>query len=158
MMLGQQIRGVHVTRQPLDQPHHRVALFAGVLKRARHARCLPRRQRSRRRLVYLPGLRSLDAGTLAELEAADCVFFDGTFYRNDELSSVRPGAPEALAMGHLPIAGPGGSLPTLAKLVSRRLYIHMNNTNPVLDENSRERAEVEAAGVEIARDGQEFEL
>ena len=114
--------------------------------------------RSRRRLVYLPGLRSLDAGTLAELEAADCVIIDGTFYRNDELSSVRPGAPEALAMGHLPIAGPGGSLPALAKLASRRLYIHMNNTNPVLDENSRERAEVEAAGVEIARDGQEFEL
>ncbi len=114
--------------------------------------------RSRRRLVYVPGLQSLDAGTLAELEAADCVFLDGTFYRNDELSSVRPGAPEALAMGHLPIAGPGGSLPALAKLRSRRLYIHMNNTNPVLDENSRERAEVEAAGVEIARDGQEFEL
>ncbi len=114
--------------------------------------------RSQRRLVYVPGLRSLDAGTLAELEAADCVLLDGTFFRNDELSSVRPGAPEAVAMGHLPIAGPEGSLPALAKLDARCLYIHMNNTNPVLDADSRERAEVEAAGVEIAEDGQEFEV
>ena len=61
-------------------------------------------------------------------------------------------------MGHLPIAGPEGSLPALTKLDARCLYIHMNNTNPVLDAGSRERAEVEAAGVEIAEDGQEFEV
>lgn len=114
--------------------------------------------RTQRRLVYTPGLRSLDPGTLAELEAADCRFVDGTFFTADELQALRPGAPDAVAMGHLPIAGTDGSLARLAKLPGRTLYIHMNNTNPVLDSNSRETAEVRRAGVEIAADGQEFRV
>ena len=114
--------------------------------------------RTGRRLVYTPGLRSLDPGTLAELEAADCRFVDGTFFTADELRSLRPGAPDAVAMGHLPITGTDGSLARLAKLPGRTLYIHMNNTNPVLDSNSRESAEVTRAGVEVAADGQEFRI
>jgi pyrroloquinoline quinone biosynthesis protein B len=69
-----------------------------------------------------------------------------------------PGAPDAFAMGHLPITGPGGSLTELAGLPGRTLYIHMNNTNPVLDRNSKERARVEGCGVEIAADGMDIEL
>ncbi len=114
--------------------------------------------RTGRRLVYVPGIRALDAGTLAELEAAHCAFVDGTFFRGDELARFHPGAPDAISMGHVPIAGPGGSLEQLAGLSARRLYIHLNNTNPVLDARSPERSEVEAAGVEIADDGQEFEV
>ncbi len=114
--------------------------------------------RGGRRLVYLPGLKSLDAGTLAELGAADCRFVDGTFYTNDELQQLRPGAPDAVAMGHLPVAGPGGSLEPLSKLPGRTLYIHMNNTNPMLDASSPEAGAVTRAGLEIAADGQEFEL
>jgi pyrroloquinoline quinone biosynthesis protein B len=113
---------------------------------------------SGQRLVYVPGLRSLDAGTWAELEAAACAFVDGTFYTSDELARSRPGAPDAHAMGHLPISGPEGSLERLAKLPGRILYIHINNTNPVLRPNSAEAEQVASAGLEIAWDGQEFEV
>jgi pyrroloquinoline quinone biosynthesis protein B len=111
-----------------------------------------------RRLVYLPGIKTLDSGTLAELRAADCRFLDGTFYTADELSELRPGAPDAFAMCHVPITGPGGSLEPLSELPGRSLYIHMNNTNPILDRDSAEAAAVTAAGIEIASDGLEFEL
>jgi pyrroloquinoline quinone biosynthesis protein B len=114
--------------------------------------------RSGRRLAFVPGLRTLDAGTLAELAAAELRFVDGTFYTADELQAMRPGAPDAFAMGHLPVTGPGGSLLELAKLGGRTLYFHMNATNPVLDLASAERAHVEACGLEIAEDGAELTL
>jgi len=111
-----------------------------------------------RRLAFVPGLKSLDTGTMAELEEADCRIVDGTFFTWDELLSIRPGAPDAVAMGHLPISGPEGSLSRLSGLSGRSLYIHMNNTNPILDAESAATAEVLAAGVEIASDGAEFEI
>lgn len=117
---------------------------------------------SGRRLVFAPGLRSLDEGTRAELEAADLAFVDGTFFRERELAASRPGAPEATAMGHLPISGPQGSLEGLGELVHRRgsriLYIHLNNTNPVLDARSAEARSILDAGLGIAADGAELEL
>jgi pyrroloquinoline quinone biosynthesis protein B len=113
---------------------------------------------SARRLVYAPGLQHLDSGTLAELEAADLRFVDGTFFREDELLAVRPGAPPATAMGHAPIGGADGTLAVLRRLPGRTVFIHINNTNPILVEGSREAEEVRAAGVEIARDGMELEL
>jgi pyrroloquinoline quinone biosynthesis protein B len=113
--------------------------------------------RSKKRLVVLPGLPRLDPGTLAELEAADCRFVDGTFWQAGELQALRPGAPDAFAMGHLPIDGPGGSLDALARLPGRTLYFHLNGTNPVLDPASPEAARVRSAGVGIASDGEEIE-
>ena len=113
--------------------------------------------RSGRRLVVIPSLTRLEAGTLAELEAADCRFVDGTFWRADELRELRPGAPDAFAMGHVPISGEGGSLEPLAKLRGRTLYFHMNGTNPILDRASPEAAGVRRAGIEIAVDGLELE-
>ncbi len=110
------------------------------------------------RLVFVPGLKTLDSACAAELAAADVRFVDGTFFTSDELRSMRPGAPDAVAMGHLPITGPDASLATLAELPGRSWYIHMNNTNPVLDASSPERARVERAGVGIASDGLELEL
>jgi pyrroloquinoline quinone biosynthesis protein B len=115
-------------------------------------------RRSGRRLVYAPGVRALDSGTWAELTAADVRFVDGTFWSNDELRRFRPGAPDAVAMGHLPVGGRDGSLARLSALPGRTLYTHVNNTNPVLDARSGEAAEVRALGVEIAMDGQEIEL
>ncbi len=115
-------------------------------------------RRSGRRLVVAPGIQRLDSGTLAELEAADCRFVDGTFFHADELLAMRPGAPDAHAMGHLPIGGAGGSLAALRELPGRSLYFHINNTNPILDLRSKERASVLEAGVEIADDGMELEL
>ncbi len=114
--------------------------------------------RTGRRLVYAPGSKTLDAGTLAELEAADLAFVDGTFFTPDELQASRPGAPDAFAMGHVPIAGETGSLGPLARLRGRALYIHLNNTNPVLDRGSEAARVVRDAGVEVAHDGMDLEL
>jgi len=113
---------------------------------------------SGRRLVYAPGVKSLDSGTWAELSAADVRFVDGTFWSADELQRLRPGAPDAFAMGHMPIGGRDGSLARLSTLPGRTIYQHMNNTNPVLDAKSSEAAEVERLGVEIAMDGMELEV
>jgi pyrroloquinoline quinone biosynthesis protein B len=110
-----------------------------------------------RRLVYVPGTARLDAATWAELEAAACVFLDGTFHSEDELRRARPGAAFAREMGHLPVGGPDGSLARLVGHPGRRLYIHLNNTNPLLDAGSPERAALEARGVEVAGDGLELE-
>ena len=115
-------------------------------------------RRSGRRLVYAPGARALDSGTWAELAAADLRFVDGTFWSEDELRRLRPGAPGATQMGHLPIGGRDGSLARLATLPGRTLYTHLNNTNPVLDAGSPEAREVRERGVEIAQDGLELEL
>jgi pyrroloquinoline quinone biosynthesis protein B len=114
--------------------------------------------RSGRRLVFVPGIKSLDEGTLAELQTADLRFVDGTFYTADELQVMRPGAADASAMGHVPITGPGGSLLPLADLGGRTFYIHMNNTTPILDAASKERAHVRACGLDVAEDGLELEL
>jgi pyrroloquinoline quinone biosynthesis protein B len=113
--------------------------------------------RSGRRMVYVPGARSLDAGARAELEAAALRFVDGTFWSDDELRRVRPGAPEARAMGHLPIAGAEGSLAFLATLPGRSFYVHLNNTNPALVTGSPEAAELARRGVGVAHDGLELE-
>lgn len=110
------------------------------------------------RLVFVPGLASLDSATEAELAAAEVRFVDGTFFTADELRASKPGAPDAVAMGHLPIAGEGGTLAALAGRPGRTYYIHMNCTNPVLDAASPERARVQRAGVAIAEDGMELEL
>jgi pyrroloquinoline quinone biosynthesis protein B len=113
---------------------------------------------SDRRAVVIPGLRELDAATRAEIEAADCALVDGTFFTRDELRAQRPGAPDAVAMGHTPITGPEGTLELLSGLSGRRVYIHMNNTNPAVDAGSREAALIASAGVEIAADGLELDV
>ena len=115
-------------------------------------------RRSGRRLVYAPGVQRLDEGTLAELAAADVRFVDGTFASEHELLAMRAGAPSATEMGHVPICGPGGSLRLLSGLPGRSYYVHVNNTNPILDAGSKEREAVRNAGVELAHDGLELEL
>jgi pyrroloquinoline quinone biosynthesis protein B len=104
-------------------------------------------RRSGKRLVYAPGIQRLDSATLAELAEADVRFVDGTFYTSDELRALRPGAPDAVTMGHVPISGPEGSLALLRGMRGRTLYTHINNTNPILDASSAEAASVRAAGV-----------
>jgi pyrroloquinoline quinone biosynthesis protein B len=114
--------------------------------------------RSGRRLVVAPGIQSLGSGVRAELEEADLRFVDGTFFTDEELRVMRPGAPDARTMGHVPISGPEGSLAALRGLPGRSFYLHLNNTNPVVVRGSPERAEVEAAGVAVAEDGMELSL
>jgi pyrroloquinoline quinone biosynthesis protein B len=92
-------------------------------------------------------------------DEADAVFFDGTFWSSDELPGLGLGAKRAEEMAHLPVGGPAGSLARLADVrAGRRFYIHVNNTNPMLREDSPEHAAVTGAGWEIAWDGMEVRL
>jgi pyrroloquinoline quinone biosynthesis protein B len=111
-----------------------------------------------RRLLFVPGAASLTPALGARLARADIVLFDGTLFTDDEMIRTGSGAKTGRRMGHMPIDGDGGSLAELAKLSGRRIYIHINNTNPILVEGSPERRRVEAAGVEIAEDGMEVTL
>jgi len=109
----------------------------------------------RPRIAYAAATASADG---LPLDGHDVVFFDGTFYREDEL--VRQGLSRSYArdMAHLPIDGPEGSLARLAGLRARKIYTHINNTNPILSESSEERRRVEAAGWEVAHDEMEIVL
>jgi len=118
-----------------------------------------RERGSGRVLVYLSAVGRLTREVLSAAERADCLFFDGTFWSEDELRELGASEKRAGEMAHLPIGGEGGSLAALAGLrTPRRIYIHLNNTNPVLREDSPERAAVERAGWQIARDGMELTL
>jgi pyrroloquinoline quinone biosynthesis protein B len=109
-----------------------------------------------RTLVHAPCVGGMSASLEQLLKKADCLFFDGTFWSERELPALGITRRTAQDMAHWPLGGPDGSLSVLAQTqASRRLLIHINNTNPILREDSRERGEVEAAGVEIAYDGME---
>lgn len=105
------------------------------------------------RIAFVPGAAALDDDLLARLARADVVLFDGTLFTDDEMLRNGTGAKTGRRMGHVPIDGPDGSLAALARLTNRRVYIHINNTNPVLVADSPERRTVEAAGWEVAHDG-----
>jgi pyrroloquinoline quinone biosynthesis protein B len=110
-------------------------------------------------LTYAPGLARLDDGVLSRLAASDLVLVDGTFWRDDELARIGIVARSARDMGHLPLSGPGGTLEALARMERpRKVLVHINNTNPILFEDSPERKAVRGAGIEVAYDGLEIAL
>jgi pyrroloquinoline quinone biosynthesis protein B len=110
-------------------------------------------------LAYCSAAAGVTPDVRRALDGADAVFFDGTFWSSDELPALGLGTKRAEDMAHLPVGGPGGSLARLADLrARRRVYIHINNTNPMLREDAAERRQVEAAGWEIAGDGMEVRL
>ncbi len=114
---------------------------------------------SGRSLCYVPGIKQLDKSLMARLRASDCVFLDGTFWSDDELISLGIAKRTAVEIGHIPIGGPRGSLAALAGLRGvKRVYIHINNTNPILIEDSSERRVVEEAGWKVAFDGMDLEI
>ena len=111
------------------------------------------------RLAYLPAVPAINASLPQYLDTTDLVLFDGTFWDNDELARFHGGGATALEMGHVPVSGADGSMRALAGVRHpRKVFVHINNTNPMLDESSSERAEARAAGWEIAEDGWQFEL
>ncbi len=111
------------------------------------------------RCAYLPGCGAIDDALLARLAGSAMILFDGTFWSNDELIRLGIGERTALQLDHLPMSGRGGSLERLSTLPSRhRVYVHINNTNPVLLEDSAERRAVEAAGLLVGMDGMRFDL
>ena len=110
-------------------------------------------------LAYVPGCAGLTSGLLEKLAEADALLFDGTLYTDDEMIAAGVGQKTGRRMGHVPISGPGGSLERLKDLPARKkVYIHVNNTNPILIEGSAERGAVEAAGFTVAFDGLEIFL
>jgi pyrroloquinoline quinone biosynthesis protein B len=110
-------------------------------------------------LTYVPGLARLDDAVLRRLAASDVVLVDGTFWRDDELARLGISDRTASDMGHVPLSGPGGTLEALAALDRpRAIFVHINNTNPILLERSPEREAVVRAGVEVAEDGLEVDL
>src|SRR5215212_1840950 len=110
-------------------------------------------------VTYVPGLARIDDAVVARFTASDLVLVDGTFWRDDELARLGISDRSAGDMGHVPLSGPGGTLELLAGLEQpRKVLVHINNTNPILLEDSAEREEVVRAGVEVAYDGLEIEL
>jgi pyrroloquinoline quinone biosynthesis protein B len=114
---------------------------------------------SGKRFAYMPAVPRLDNLMLKQFDACDVLLFDGTFWSEDELISIQGSGQSAGDMGHIPVSGPGGSLGRLAQLQHpRKIYIHINNTNPMLNEAGPEYAQVRDAGWEIAEDGWQFEM
>ncbi len=110
-------------------------------------------------VTYVPGLGAWEDGVAARLAASDVALVDGTCWRDDELARLGISERSARDMGHVPLSGAGGTLEVLAGLERpRKVLVHINNTNPILLEDSAEREEVVRAGVEVAYDGLEVEL
>jgi pyrroloquinoline quinone biosynthesis protein B len=114
---------------------------------------------SGKRLAFMPAVPQITQELLFELDRSDLLLFDGTFWSDDELIRIQGRGQTAQQMGHVPVSDPTGSLAQLAHLkCPRKIYIHINNTNPMLDEASAEHRQVRDAGWEIAEDGWRFEL
>ena len=109
---------------------------------------------------YAPGLAEVTDELIELMSGCAVVLVDGTFWTHDEMQRLGLSAKAALDMGHLPQSGPGGMVEHLDRLPAgvRKVLIHINNTNPILNEDSPERAELAAQGVELAFDGMEIEF
>ena len=144
-----------VASKPAPYSPHREAPVAGD-----NVALLITDQHSGRACVYAPGLGAMERAVWSAMQEADCVLVDGTFWRDDEMISLGMSKKRARDIGHLPQSGPGGMLEWLGRLPRsvRRILIHVNNTNPILDEDSAERAELTRRGIEVAHDGMEIEL
>jgi pyrroloquinoline quinone biosynthesis protein B len=110
------------------------------------------------RIAYVPGAAAVTPELRQRLARANALFFDGTLFTDDEMIRAGAGKKFGRHMGHMPIDGPDGSLVALTGLSGRRIFIHINNTNPLLIEGSPERARVTSAGWEVAEDGMEIAL
>ena len=108
---------------------------------------------------YAPGLGEIEPHLRPLLEQADAVLVDGTFWTDDEMIALGISRKHARDIGHLPQSGPGGMIEVLQPLrAQRKVLIHINNTNPILDEDSPQRARLASAGIEVAYDGMELEI
>jgi pyrroloquinoline quinone biosynthesis protein B len=109
-------------------------------------------------VFYATGLGEVTPELLQLMAGCAVVLVDGTFWSGDEMQRLGLSPKAALDMGHLPQSGPGGMLEQLARLpvATRKVLIHINNTNPILIEDSAERAELTRRGIEVARDGMDI--
>lgn len=110
-------------------------------------------------VVCLPGVQELGTQVLEQVDGCSCLLVDGTCWSDDELIGLGLAGKTSRSMGHVPLSGPGGSLETLSGLsVGRTIYVHMNNTNPILLGGSAEHSIVRARGFEVAADGMEVRV
>lgn len=115
--------------------------------------------KTQKQLFYAPGLGKIDDQIMQIMQSSDCVMIDGTLWTDDEMQQIGVGTKTGREMGHLYISGEGGSLSYLNQLSTpKKVLIHINNTNPILNENSSQFAELKANGVEVAYDGMQIEL
>lgn len=114
---------------------------------------------SGRKIYYAPGLGEIEPHVHTAMQEADCLLIDGTFWRDDEMERAGIAPKKAREIGHLPQSGPGGMIEVLTGIKrTRKILIHINNTNPILDEESAERRTLEEAGIEVSYDGMEIDL
>ena len=107
-------------------------------------------------VAYVPGCAALPNWLVERLGAANAVLFDGTVWENDDMQKTGTGEKTGSRMGHIPMTGSSGSLSRLADLTARKVYIHVNNTNPILQPKGPERQQITAQGWEMAYDGMEI--
>jgi pyrroloquinoline quinone biosynthesis protein B len=114
---------------------------------------------TRKSFFYIPGCATIDAALARRLEGASIVFFDGTLFTDDEMIEQGLLGKTGARMGHISMSGPSGSIAAFSKLgVGRLIYVHINNSNPALDESSAARKSIEGAGWEVGYDGLEVRL
>ena len=132
---------------------------AGQLVPGEPALGLILRSESGKRLGYFPAVGQLNQALLDHLDSLDMLLFDGTFWSDDELITIQSGGQTARQMGHIPVSSATGSLDLLSKLCCpRKIFVHINNTNPMLDVTGPENHQVSESGWEIAKDGCHLEL
>jgi pyrroloquinoline quinone biosynthesis protein B len=142
-----------------DVPTTKHARFAAGVDHGRVVGYRLTDERSGGTLVYLPGVQSLTPALRVEIEGCACLLIDGTCWHDDELVRLGLADRTSRAMGHLPIDGPDGSLAQLPSLqVGRTIFVHMNNTNPILLEDTPERHILDENGMEVAVDGLEVQV
>jgi pyrroloquinoline quinone biosynthesis protein B len=113
----------------------------------------------RRRLFFIPGCAGMTVALAQRLKGADVVLFDGTLWTDDEMLRAGIGSKTGLRMGHMSVSGTNGTIEAFQRIdVGRKVLLHINNSNPILLDDSPERAAVEAAGWEVAYDGMEIRL
>lgn len=109
--------------------------------------------------IYTPGCARIDQDLADRIATADLAFFDGTLWENEEMTRMGAGVKTGKRMGHVSISGKDGSMDKLSRLTKpQRVFIHINNTNPILQPKSKERKIVEDAGWTVAQDGMEFSI
>jgi len=112
-----------------------------------------------KKLFYSPGLGEIEPHVMHAMQEVDCLLVDGTFWTDDEMCTQNISHKKAREIGHLPQSGPGGMIEVLSGVAkARKILIHINNTNPILDDDSEQRKILDAVGIEVAYDGLEIDL
>jgi pyrroloquinoline quinone biosynthesis protein B len=112
-----------------------------------------------KKVYYAPGLGEIEPHVMQAMQTVDCLLVDGTFWTDDEMCIQNISQKKAREIGHLPQSGAGGMIEVLNQVKqARKLLIHINNTNPILDEDSEQYRLLQEAGIEVSYDGLEIEL